>query len=113
MNANEPFITIVLADHVPLKEGLRLALLLAMTHIMPPRRPYSIKRRIKTWCPRSVIHEPKLADHIPLKEGLRRSFAFSLGSLCSLADHIPLKEGLRHTQGLYTAALQYSQTMFH
>ena len=39
-----------------------------------PRRPYSIKTRIKTrsiCCPLG-INPLKLADHIPLKQGLRQ-----------------------------------------
>ena len=89
-----------LADHIPLKQGLRPQLrLLAIALACPSRRPYSIKTRIKTAiiCPRNDKNR-WLADHIPLKQGLRP--LQDLGSISfarMLADHIPLKQGLRHT----------------
>ena len=37
-----------LADHIPLKQGLRPRLILLLGILSPTRRPYSIKTRIKT-----------------------------------------------------------------
>ena len=66
-------------------------------HRFDPRRPYSIKTRIKTISPKiELTLLIFLADHIPLKQGLRRLHFGDLGDHRGLADHIPLKQGLRH-----------------
>ena len=65
------FVTIV-ADHIPLKQGLR--------------RGYLDSERF--------VHQ-QVADHIPLKQGLRPLCFFSSWYADSVADHIPLKQGLR------------------
>ena len=65
-------IRLTLADHIPLKQGLRLFRLEVKTIIVVP-----------------------LADHIPLKQGLRQGLATLAGRSLALADHIPLKQGLR------------------
>ena len=64
--------TIELADHIPLKQGLRRCDIYADRNSYSPRRPYSIKTRIKTSrAPGSESPQRGLADHIPLKQGLR------------------------------------------
>ena len=91
--------TLILADHIPLKQGLRQRnggdwfLIKEMA-----RRPYSIKTRIKTRCPFRTMDEDVLADHIPLKQGLRQIHRDHLEREGVLADHIPLKQGLRPNQ---------------
>ena len=63
-------------------------------HRFDPRRPYSIKTRIKTISPKiELTLLIFLADHIPLKQGLRRLHFGDLGDHRGLADHIPLKQG--------------------
>ena len=64
---------ICLADHIPLKQGLRLRRRNS-PHFScnRARRPYSIKTRIKTIYVDLVrVNDRGLADHIPLKQGLR------------------------------------------
>ena len=58
-------------------------------------RPYSIKTRIKTSPSRSSVARSELADHIPLKQGLRHDAVVEHIEGNALADHIPLKQGLR------------------
>ena len=111
-----------LADHIPLKQGLRPECdlcsnrclriarrpysiktriktfqgFLALIHCLA-RRPYSIKTRIKTLqSEMNITMSCALADHIPLKQGLRLIFSVGIVRGSELADHIPLKQGLRH-----------------
>ena len=89
-------LTSILADHIPLKQGLRPrgGTLLDLRPYQT-RRPYSIKTRIKTALRTSKRHLQPLADHIPLKQGLRPYDTFHRRNFKILADHIPLKQGLR------------------
>ena len=111
-----------LADHLPLKQGLRPASPesvastrrnarrpssiktriktnnVGSSHILSPaRRPSSIKTRIKTHNTFDYsISLFLLADHLPLKQGLRRHPLKELThQIKALADHLPLKQGLR------------------
>ena len=93
-------------------------------HRFDPRRPYSIKTRIKTISQLGQkARSTPLADHIPLKQGLRQGYSeeevgsyrsrrpysiktriktlshFTAEGKSSLADHIPLKQGLRPGEG--------------
>ena len=76
LSINRSVILIVaLADHIPLKQGLRLGLHCCIDFHLFTRRPYSIKTRIKTPGSSTTTNQGfrLLADHIPLKQGLRRS----------------------------------------
>ena len=62
---------ILVRDHLPLKQGLRLIIL-------------------------RVINSFTVRDHLPLKQGLRRGMVtFSEEDSASVRDHLPLKQGLR------------------
>ena len=63
--------THTLADHIPLKQGLRQGYSEEEVGSYRSRRPYSIKTRIKTLSHFTAEGKSSLADHIPLKQGLR------------------------------------------
>ena len=109
------FIEAKLADHIPLKQGLRHVLCNDSAIRIGPRRPYSIKTRIKTIVlSRARARKEGLADHIPLKQGLRPIAVNASDRSARLADHIPLKQGLRLTMLLPPSKLlNGSQTIFH
>ena len=70
-----------LAEHIPLKQGLRHCFPSVVITLHFPRRAYSIKTRIKT--PQECFQEVGkiLAEHIPLKQGLRQSNLITIISL--------------------------------
>ena len=62
------------ADHIPLKQGLRLNSIFFRFYFL------------------------FVADHIPLKQGLRPLLQLQNNHcFTAVADHIPLKQGLRQT----------------
>ncbi len=65
--------SIDLAEHIPLKQGLRQMLPSSFSQLTcKPRRAYSIKTRIKTSVSTENFILLLLAEHIPLKQGLRQ-----------------------------------------
>ena len=86
---------ILLAEHIPLKQGLRRRIS-AIKLLISSRRAYSIKTRIKTLRAAHLMKKETLAEHIPLKQGLRPSRNVLSVTASLLAEHIPLKQGLRH-----------------
>ena len=89
-----PFLAIILielAEHIPLKQGLRLSLAVNADLILA-----------------------ELAEHIPLKQGLRPFAASAAAAALALAEHIPLKQGLRHKFVFSCFSfLPNSQSIFH
>ena len=64
-----------LREHIPLKQGLRLPIIvILLLHLSMTQRAYSIKTRIKTMSIDFIaLSVSVLREHIPLKQGLRRS----------------------------------------
>mgnify|MGYP006873047429 CR=1 FL=1 len=62
-------VNLPVAEHIPLKQGLRLF--------------------------RFFPYNREVAEHIPLKQGLRLAWAIALKIFDGVAEHIPLKQGLR------------------
>ena len=119
----EPIGSDGLADHIPLKQGLRLFYSLycgssrdarrpysiktrikthwrtpADPHREDPRRPYSIKTRIKTLSSvarRAVLMAARRPYSIKTRIKTEKAFECFARIQTHLADHIPLKQGLR------------------
>ena len=89
---------IVIAEHIPLKQGLRREAAGLLGAFLGNRRAYSIKTRIKTPSYRADLTLRRwIAEHIPLKQGLRPTTRKNFWEPApKIAEHIPLKQGLRH-----------------
>ena len=63
---------ILVREHIPLEQGLRLSSKIAKIRSVPSQRAYSIRTRIKTneWNSLS-ISTIIVREHIPLEQGLR------------------------------------------
>ena len=62
---------VLIAEHIPLKQGLRQEPHMVMRILCRNRRAYSIKTRIKTKQHNNWGAHSAIAEHIPLKQGLR------------------------------------------
>ena len=65
-------VKIIVRDHIPLEQGLRLAT-----------------------CS-GIVLDFYVRDHIPLEQGLRLNRTSDVKVSTSVRDHIPLEQGLRH-----------------
>ena len=84
-----------IAEHIPLKQGLRLMVDSLYNFLNQDRRAYSIKTRIKTRPLNFSDSLTIIAEHIPLKQGLRLIELHQCFVYLEIAEHIPLKQGLR------------------
>ena len=88
----------VIADRHPLKQGLKLTVLLLLLLLLTDRRPTSTKTRIETpQLPAPSCSPGRIADRHPLKQGLKRCLKALRIRYLAIADRHPLKQGLKHS----------------
>ena len=100
-------------EHIPLEQGLRLAVAIWIgTNTIRSER-YSIRTRIKTLQHLCEVLAGVVREHIPLEQGLRHNLTNSCLTSASVREHIPLEQGLRpkFLQGFAVAI--WSESIFH